>query len=97
MAESVKDNLELMSVSMPTKFPIRPKIPLLHHPPPDYIFVVLKPHNIKPHFDGIPICIELWILAEFFLHRVKFVLLLNEGFIISDLNLMFLLCDDGLS
>jgi len=97
MAESVKNNLELVCIPMPPKFPIRPKVPFLHHSSADYFFVVLKPHNIELHFNCIPIRVELRILGQFFLHRVKFVLLLDERFIIANLHLMFLLCDDGLS
>src|SRR2546428_10410486 len=94
MTKRIEDNLELVGVTMPAKLPIRSKIPLLDHPPPDNVLVVLVSRCIKLRLDGIPIRFEFWILGEFLLHRVKLVLLLDERFVIANLYLVFLLCDD---
>ncbi len=52
--------------------------------------------HVKPRFDSAPARVEFGILAEFFFHRIELVLLLDERFVITNLHLMFLLCDDGL-
>jgi len=97
MTKCIEDNLELVRVSVPAEFPIRSKIPLLHHPTPDEFFMVLVARHIKPCLDGIPTLIEFGILAEFLFHRIKLVLLLNEWLVITNLHLMLLLRDNCLS